>query len=77
MIFEKVREILAQQLDIEEESISMESNIQEDLGADSLDLVDLLMTLEDDYGLEVPDEDVEKIKTVGDLVAYIEERQAD
>jgi len=77
MIFEKVREILAQQLDIEEESINMESNIQEDLGADSLDLVDLLMTLEDDYGLEVPDEDVEKIKTVGDLVAYIEERQAD
>lgn len=77
MIFEKVREILAQQLDIEEDSINMESNIQEDLGADSLDLVDLLMTLEDDYGLEVPDEDVEKIKTVGDLVAYIEERQAD
>ncbi|MBQ9106820.1 MAG: acyl carrier protein [Clostridia bacterium] len=77
MVFEKVREILAQQLDIEEESINMESNIQEDLGADSLDLVDLLMTLEDDYGLEVPDEDVEKIKTVGDLVAYIEERQAD
>ena len=72
MVFEKVRAILCEQLDLPEADVTMESDIQEDLGADSLDLVDLLMSLEDDFDLEVPDEDVEKIKTVGDLVIYIE-----
>lgn len=72
MVFEKVRAILCEQLDLPEADVTMESDIQEDLGADSLDLVDLLMSLEDDFDLEVPDEDVEKIKTVGDLVNYIE-----
>ena len=72
MVFEKVRAILCEQLDLPEADVTMESDIQEDLGADSLDLVDLLMSLEDDFDLEVPDEDVEKIKTVGDLVHYIE-----
>lgn len=75
MVFEKVKEILCEQLDLQAADITMESGIQEDLGADSLDLVDLLMTLEDDFDLEVPDEDVEKIKTVGDLVNYIEEHR--
>lgn len=75
MVFEKIRTILCEQLELEESQVTMESSIMEDLGADSLDLVDLLMSLEDQFNLEVPDEDVEKIKTVGDLVRYVEEKQ--
>ena len=75
MVFEKISKILCEQLELEESQIAMDSSITEDLGADSLDLVDLLMSLEDQFGLEVPDEDVEKIKTVGDMVRYVEERQ--
>ena len=75
MVFEKIRAILCEQLELEENQVTMESSIMEDLGADSLDLVDLLMSLEDQFNLEVPDEDVEKIKTVGDLVRYVEEKQ--
>ena len=72
MVFEKVREILCQQLDVEEDKVTMESEIVKDLGADSLDLVDLVMTLEDEFDTEVPEGDVESIKTVGDLVKYVE-----
>ena len=72
MVFEIVRDILRDQLDINEEDITMESSIAEDLGADSLDVVDLIMTLEDEFDLEVPDEQVENVKTVGDLVRFIE-----
>ena len=72
MVFEKVREILVSQLDVEESEISMESNLVEDLKADSLDLVDLLMSLEDEFDVEVPDEEIENVKTVGDLVRYVE-----
>ena len=72
MVFEKIREILCQQLDIEEDAVTMESSIMEDLNADSLDVVDLLMTMEDEFDIEVPDEDVEKMKTAGDLVKYVE-----
>ena len=75
MVFEKIRTILCEQLELEENQVTMESSIMEDLGADSLDLVDLLMSLEDQFNLEVADEDVEKIKTVGDLVRYVEEKQ--
>ena len=75
MVMEKVKAILCQQLDVEEDSITMESKIIEDLNADSLDLADLVMSLEDEFDIEVPDEDVEKIKTVGDLVKYIEKSQ--
>ena len=75
MVFEKVREILMNQLDVEESEVTMESNIAEDLKADSLDLVDLLMSLEDEFDIEVPEEEVEKVKTVGDLVAYIEKNK--
>ena len=75
MVFEKIRTILCEQLELEENQVTMESSVMEDLGADSLDLVDLLMSLEDQFNLEVPDEDVEKIKTVGDLVRYVEEKQ--
>ena len=72
MVFEKIRSILAEQLDLEEDSITMDSNIAEDLGADSMDVVDLIMSIEDEFEIEVPDEQIENIKTVGDVVNYIE-----
>lgn len=72
MVFEKVKAILSEQFDVEEDSITAETSISEDLGADSLDVVDLLMSLEDEFEIEVPDEEIENIKTVGELVKYIE-----
>ena len=72
MVFEKVREILCDQLDLEPEDVTLDTNIIDDLGADSLDLVDFVMSLEDEFDKEIPDEDVENIKTVGDIVSYIE-----
>ncbi len=72
MVFEKVKAILAEQLEIKEDSIGMDSLIADDLGADSLDVVDLLMSLEDEFEIEIPDEEIENIKTVGNLVNYIE-----
>ena len=72
MVFEKVRDILCEQLDLEPEDITLDTNIIEDLGADSLDLVDFVMSLEDEFDKEIPDEDIEKIKTIGDIVSYIE-----
>lgn len=74
MVFEKVRAILCSQFDVEEETVSLDTNITEDLGADSLDAVDMLMSLEDEFDVEIPDEEVECIHTVADLVTYIEER---
>ena len=76
MIFDKVRSILAEQLDIDEDSITLDSAIIDDLGADSLDIVDLVMSLEDEFETEVPDEAIEDIKTVRDLVHFIEENVA-
>lgn len=73
MVFEKIREILMEQLDVEESIVTMEASILEDLGADSLDIVDLVMTLEDEFDMEIPDEEIENIKTVGDIVRYIED----
>ena len=72
MVLEKVKNILAEQFDVEEDIITAETNLQEDLGADSLDVVDLLMSIEDEFETEIPDEEVENIHTVGDLVSYIE-----
>ena len=73
MVFEKVREILYDQLDLEEDKVTMDSDIVEDFEADSLDVVDLVMSLEDEFNIEIPDEEIENIKTVGDVVRYIEE----
>lgn len=73
MVFEKVKAILANQLDVEEDSITMDSSITDDLGADSLDIVDLVMSLEEEFDIEFPDEQVENIKTVGDFVKYLED----
>ncbi len=75
MVFEKIREILSEQLDAEKETITMETKIEEDLSADSLDVVELLMSIEDEFGVEIPDEEIEKLKTVGDVVNYIQENQ--
>ncbi len=72
MVLEKVKAILAEQFDVEEDKITAETDLQEDLGADSLDVVDLLMSIEDEFDVEVPDEEIENIKTVGALVSYIE-----
>ena len=73
MVFEKVREILVDQLDVDEDAVTMEASIQNDLGADSLDIVDLVMSLEEEFDCEIPDEEIENIKTVGDIVKYIED----
>ena len=73
MVFEKVREILCDQLDLEEDKVTMDSDIVEDFEADSLDVVDLVMSLEDEFNIEIPDEEIENIKTVGDIVKYIED----
>ena len=75
MVFEKVRAILMDQLDVEEEAVTLDASIQNDLGADSLDIVDLVMSLEDEFDCEIPDEEIENIKTVGDIVKYIEDLQ--
>ena len=72
MVLEKVKAILAEQFDVEEDKITADTDLQEDLVADSLDVVDLLMSIEDEFEVEVPDEEIENIKTVGSLVSYIE-----
>lgn len=69
---EKVREIIAKQLSLKLEDVKNESNIAEDLGADSLDLVEILMSLEDEFGISIPDEVIPQIKTIKDVVEYIE-----
>lgn len=73
MVFEKVRSIIMDQLDVEEDKVTMDAVIQDDLGADSLDIVDLVMSFEEEFDIEIPDDQVENIKTVGDIVKYIEE----
>ena len=72
MVLEKVKAILAEQFDVDEDKSTFDTDLQEDLGADSLDVVDLLMSIEDEFEVEVPDEEIENIKTVGALVSYIE-----
>ena len=72
MVLEKVKIILAEQFDIDEDSLQNDTDLQDDLGADSLDVVDLLMSIEDEFDIEIPDEEIENIRTVGELVNYIE-----
>ena len=75
MIYKRVREIIAEQLDVDFENVTYEASITDDLGADSLDVVDLVMSFEDEFDVEIPDADVENIRTVGDIVKYIEDNQ--
>ncbi len=72
-MFDKVKDIIVDQLDAEESEVTLDTNIRESLGADSLDLVDLAMTIEDEFEVEITDEAIESIKTVGDLVEYLKE----
>ncbi|MDR1467328.1 MAG: acyl carrier protein [Oscillospiraceae bacterium] len=71
MVFKKVKTILSEQFDVNEEEINEETNIEKDLNADSLDIADLLIAFEEEFNIEISDEDSEDIKTVGDLVAYV------
>lgn len=75
MVFEKVKEIVVEQLGVEEDEVTIESSFIDDLGADSLDIVELIMALEEEFDIEVPDEEAEKITTVGDVVEYIKSQQ--
>jgi len=71
MVFEKVKKIIVEQLGVEEDEINMESSFIDDLGADSLDIVELIMALEEEFDIEIPDNEAEKIASVGDAVDYI------
>ncbi len=73
-MLEKIKEIVADQLGIEEDDIKLESNFKEDLEADSLDLFELVMALEEEYGVEIPSEDLEKIVTVNDIIEYLKNK---
>lgn len=75
MVLEKVKKILSEQFSVDENTITENTNIAEDLGADSLDVVDILMSIEDEFEVEVPDEEIDKIRTVGELVNYIKRTQ--
>ncbi len=76
-VFAGVKKIVAELLDVDPEQVTAEASFKEDLEADSLDLVELLMAFEDEFGSQIPDEDVKNILTVGDAVAYIEQRMAE
>ncbi len=73
-VFEKVKAVIVEKLDVEPEKVVPEARFIEDLGADSLDIVELIMGLEDEFGLEISDEEAEQIRTVGDAVKFIESR---
>lgn len=75
-IFEKVKKIIVEQLGVAETSITMEASFIDDLGADSLDIVELIMALEEEFDIEIPDSDAEKVVTVGDVVDYIKDHIA-
>ena len=72
-VFEKVKGIIVNQLGVPEANVTLEASFIDDLGADSLDIVELVMALEEEFDMEIPDEDAEKVVTVGDVVDYIKE----
>lgn len=73
MIFDKVREIIAEQLDVDTEEITLDTSLTKDLEADSLDAVEIIMAIEDEYEIQIPDETAEAFKTVGDIVKCVED----
>ena len=75
MVFEKIRDIIIEQLQVDESEITMDTDLMKDLSADSLDAVEIIMAIEDEWGIEIPDDDAEKIRTVSDLVKYVEDNK--
>ena len=73
MTFDKIKDIIIEQLQVEEADVNMDTNLMKDLSADSLDAVEIIMAIEDEYDIEVPDEDAEKFQTVTDIVKYVED----
>ncbi len=73
MVFDKIKEIIMDQLQVDESMVTMDTNLMKDLEADSLDAVEIIMGIEEEYGIEIADEDAEKFQTVADLVRYVEE----
>lgn len=76
-MLEKVKEIIQEQLNLEGVEITEDSSFKDDLGADSLDLFELVMAMEEEYGIEIPSEELEKLVTVGDVIEYIKEQGID
>jgi acyl carrier protein len=74
-VAQKVKELVAQQLGVNEEQVTDEASFKDDLGADSLDIVELVMAFEEEFNIDIPDEDAEKVTTVGHAVSYIEAKQ--
>lgn len=74
MYFEKIKEIISRQLDIDPATVSMDSRLIDDLKADSLDIVELIMDLEQEFDVEIPDEELPKIQTISDIVGYLEKK---
>ena len=75
MVFDKIKVIIIEQFQVEESEITMDTNLMKDLSADSLDAVEIIMAIEDEYGIEIPDEEAETIQTVADLVRFVEENK--
>ncbi|HIT60234.1 MAG TPA: acyl carrier protein [Candidatus Fimousia stercorigallinarum] len=73
-MFDKVKELIMEEMDVEESQVTLDASFKDDLEVDSLDLFEMVMTLEDEFDVEIPSEDLESIKTVGDLVNYLEEK---
>lgn len=75
MTFDTIKDIIIDQLQVDEADVNMDTNLMKDLSADSLDAVEIIMAIEDTFGIEIPDEDAEKVQTVEDLVKYVEENK--
>ena len=75
-VADKVKSIIVEQLGVEEDEVTMDASFTDDLGADSLDIVELVMAFEEEFSVEVPDEDAEKLQTVGDVIKYIEDKSS-
>ena len=73
---ERVKAIIVEQLGVDSEEVTLDASFTDDLGADSLDIVELVMAFEEEFGIEIPDEDAEKLQTVGDAISYIEKNQS-